>query len=58
MWQYIDDNVTMAVTVSIIFDLLFIFDFIPKLNPHTPVAQNIADDVVFNVSKVKVSSFF
>ena len=28
------------------------------LNPHTPVAQKVADEVVFDVSKVKESSFF
>ena len=29
-----------------------------NINPHTPVAQKIADEVVFDVSKVKESSFF
>ena len=28
------------------------------VNPHTPVAQKIADEMVFDVSKVKESSFF
>ena len=26
-------------------------------NPHTPVAQKVADEVLFDVSKVKESSF-
>ena len=29
-----------------------------ELNPHTPVPQKIADEVFFDVSKVKESSFF
>ena len=29
-----------------------------RLNPQAPVAQKIADEVVFDVSKVKESSFF
>ena len=28
-----------------------------KLNSHTPVAQNVKDEVVFNVSKAKESFF-
>ena len=29
-----------------------------NLNPHTPVAQKVPDEAVFDVSKVKESSFF
>ena len=29
-----------------------------QFNPHTPVAQIVADEVVFDVSKVKESIFF
>ena len=31
---------------------------IKRLNPQAPVGQISADDVVFDVSKVKESSFF
>ena len=31
---------------------------IELFNPHTPVAQKVADEVVFDVSQVKESIFF
>ena len=33
-------------------------DSISNINHHTPVAQKIADQVFFDVFKVKESSFF
>ena len=42
--------------------MIFIFvrkdEEIKALNPHTPVAQKVVDEVVFDVSKVKKSSVF